>query len=93
MHLICSAAFWDSWPPALMFRKNDRAAGGAPTVEASVYFRRQVPYDGFRPDDHVILHTRSTFGHEGFVEEDGEIWSSDGQLLVQSRQLALCRST
>jgi len=35
----------------------------------------------------VVFRTRVV--HEGFLEEDGEIWSRDGRLLAQSRQLAI----
>jgi acyl-CoA thioesterase len=90
--MLALAAFWDSWPPALFFRALEPEwKGGMPTVEASVYFRRPVPFAGFRSSEHVLIRLRSALAHDGFVEEDGEIWSLDGQLLVQSRQLALCR--
>ena len=74
-----------------MFRAESGLKGGLPTIEASVYFRRQIPYEGFQAGAHVLLHTHSALARDGLVEEDGEIWSHDGQLLVQSRQLALCR--
>jgi hypothetical protein len=32
---------------------------------------------------------RTTVAAEGYLEEDGEVWSLDGRLLAQSRQLAL----
>jgi hypothetical protein len=32
---------------------------------------------------------RSGLAHDGFFEEDGELWSADGRLLAQCRQLAL----
>jgi acyl-CoA thioesterase len=89
--MLALAAFWDSWPPAAMFRAETAFKGGMPTVEASVYFRRQLPFDGFRADEHVLMHTHSALGRDGFIEEDAEVWSLDGQLLLQSRQLALYR--
>ena len=44
--------------------------------------------------DHPWLHCAfvSRVAAGGVVEEDGEIWSEDGRLLAQSRQLALVRS-
>jgi acyl-CoA thioesterase len=89
--MLALAAFWDCWPPAALFRSEPSWTGGMPTVEASVYFRTQLPLQDFRPSDHVLVHTHTALARDGFLEEDAEIWSLDGQLLVQSRQLALCR--
>jgi hypothetical protein len=36
-----------------------------------------------------LIAFRSHLSSEGFVEEDGEIWSRGGVLLAQSRQLAV----
>ncbi len=92
LDMLALAAFWDCWPPAVFFRSVEPPlSGGVPTVEASVYFRRQLPQPGVDAADHVLVHLKSTLAHDGFIEEDGEIWSRSGQLLVQSRQLALCR--
>ena len=90
--MLALAALWDAWPPAAFFRVIDpQPTRGIPTVEASVYFRRQVPYDGFQAGDHVLFHSQSTAAHDGFLEEDATIWTQRGELLVQSRQLALLR--
>ena len=40
-------------------------------------------------DDWVLVVFRSTVASDGFIEEDGELWSRDGRLLAQSRQLAV----
>ncbi|HKU42899.1 MAG TPA: thioesterase family protein [Polyangiales bacterium] len=92
LDMLALATLWDSWPPAAFFRAIDpQPTSGIPTVEASVYFRRQLPFDGFEATDHVLLHARSRMAHDGFIEEDAAVWTQRGELLVQSRQLALLR--
>jgi acyl-CoA thioesterase len=58
---------------------------GAPTVDFTVHFRREIP----ATEDPLLALFSSRMLHDGFFEEDGELWTADGQLLAQSRQLAL----
>ena len=83
------AAYTDAWPPAL-FTQLDRAEirAGVPTLDLTVHFRAPWPAH-LDPADFVLVAFRSRMAHEGFVEEDGEIWTRDGLLLAQSRQLAV----
>jgi acyl-CoA thioesterase len=85
------AAFADAWPPSMFARMRPEEAGthGIPTVDLTVHFRASLPLPGMRADDYVLVAFHSSYADEGFVEEDGEIWSRDGRLLAQSRQLAL----
>lgn len=87
-----AAAYSDAFPPAI-FAKVGREAltAGVPTVDLTVHFRETLPRVGARPDDWVLARFRTQEGREGFIEEDGELWSADGVLLAQSRQLALAR--
>lgn len=72
-------AMWPAVYPAL------EKPVGAPTVDLTVHFRRAIP-----PIPEPLLASFSTRElHEGFFEEDGELWTPDGHLLAQSRQLAL----
>ena len=85
---IALAALWDSWPPAVFARAMEqRFRGAVPTVEASCFFR--APARVIAAGEHVLMQVESTAAGDGFVEEDAEIWTTDGVLLAQSRQLAL----
>ena len=67
--------------------QNGYVAIASPTVDLTIHFR-QTP-GAARSDDYALAVFRTRRAHEGFLEEDGEIWSRDGELLAQSRQLAL----
>ena len=41
------------------------------------------------PGEFVLGRFSSRLLHDGFFEEDGELWAPDGRLLAQSRQLAI----
>lgn len=73
----------DAWIPSPFVRT--AAPFGAPTVDLTIHFR--APDVSARWP--VLVRFRSRFAHAGFFEEDGEMWSADGRLLAQSRQLAL----
>lgn len=84
------AAFTDAWPPACFAWATDRdGLGPVPTVDLTIHFRRDLPLANAKPDDFYLAVFRSRFAEQGFVEEDGEVWSRDGLLLAQSRQLAV----
>lgn len=82
-----AAAFLDTWFPA-PFVRLERPAG-APTIDYTVHFRSPLPPPGAGPEDPYLISFRSSTARHGFFEEDGELWSADGTLLAQSRQLAL----
>jgi acyl-CoA thioesterase len=63
-----------------------------PTVELTVHFRAALPLAGATAEDFHLVRFQTRVIHDGFLEEDGAIWSRDGQLLAQSRQLALVLS-
>ena len=81
------AAFTDAWVPSVYPRLAQPLA--TPTIDLTIHFRTRLPLAGARPDDFYFGVYSSRLGAEGFFEEDSEVWSKDGQLLAQSRQLAL----
>jgi acyl-CoA thioesterase len=87
-----ATALSDAFPPAV-FAKFGRQAitQGVPTIDLTVHFREGLPRAGASPEEFVLGRFQTREGREGFVEEDGELWSADGVLLAQSRQLALAR--
>ncbi len=80
---VVIAAIVDAWAPAIFNRCPERM--GVPTIDLTIHFR-DVP-----SAEHEWSFARFTSKHAagGYVEEDGEIWGSDGRLLAQSRQLAV----
>ena len=82
-----AVAILDAWIPAPFIVLDDFAA--APTIDYTVHFRVPLPQPGASPDDLHLSVFRSNLSHDGFFEEDGELWSAGGMLLAQSRQLAL----
>jgi len=89
---LAVAAFCDAFPPAIFSRLRDGALmGGVPTVDLTVHFRTPLAKLQLAPDAWLLAVFRSRLARGGCVEEDGEIWSRDGELIAQSRQLALLR--
>lgn len=86
------AAYSDAFPPALFGRiAREDISAGAPTVDLTIHFREALPRPGALAEDFTLARFVTREGREGFIEEDGELWSADGVLLAQSRQLALAR--
>ena len=81
------AAMTDAFPPAVFTRAG--APNPVPTVDLTIHFRAGVPDAGFDPQLWVLGRFRTRTVAEGFLEENGELWTDDGRLLAQSRQLAI----
>jgi acyl-CoA thioesterase len=82
-----AAAILDAWFPAPFVRIEH--AVPAPTIDYTVHFRSPLPPAGASAEDPFLAVFKSGLARHGFFEEDGELWSADGTLLAQSRQLAL----
>jgi len=81
------AAMADAWVPAIMAHTD--LAVHAPTLELTVQFRADPRELEMTSDNYCAAVFRQLSGGEGFLDETGEIWSPDGQLLALSRQLAV----
>jgi acyl-CoA thioesterase len=61
-----------------------------PTIDLTVHFRTPMPRVADPdPSELCLARFRTSMIHEGFFEEDGVIWSSDGAVLIHSRQLGI----
>jgi acyl-CoA thioesterase len=82
---VLLATLADAAAPAVFPKATAPVA--ATTIDLTVHFRApadMAPYDGW-----AMSAFRSRVSVDGFVEEDGELWTPDGRLIAQSRQLAL----
>lgn len=81
------ACLMDAWAPVVFPKATDPLV--APTIDFTVHFRTALPLDDAKPDDFYLGVFDSVLARDGFFEEDGRLWSRDGTLIAQSRQLAL----
>jgi acyl-CoA thioesterase len=88
-HLVVTQLM-DAWAPSV-FVKLAQGGGGAgvPTIDMTFYYREMLPLEGAKPDDWYLGVFRTQTSRGGFIEEDGWLWSRQGRLVAQSRQLAL----
>jgi acyl-CoA thioesterase len=73
----------DAWFPAPWPRL--AALAPAPTIDLTVHFRTPLPL----PDSMLLGRFSNRAVGDGFFDEDGELWTPDGTLVAQSRQLGL----
>lgn len=80
---VLVAALTDAWIPAV-FSCLDLPVG-VPTVELTVHLRgRPSAEPGW-----CLVRFTTREAVDGYMEETGEVWSEDGRLLAESRQLAV----
>ena len=81
------AAMTDAWLPPAIVRVPEPVA--VPTIDLTIHFR--APLEDAEEHPFVQARFTSTSAGGGTTEEDGWLWSADGTLLAQSRQLAVVR--
>jgi acyl-CoA thioesterase len=81
------AMYTDAWLPSPFARL--AAPVPAPTIDLTIHFRAPEAAARVGAGEPVLARFHSTTSAGGYFEEDGELWSRDGVLLAQSRQLAL----
>lgn len=81
-------AISDSWFPSI-FAKDLPESVHAPTIDHSVHFFTSLPLDSMTDEDFVLVEFTTDIVQEGFLQEDGRIWSPEGELIAQTRQLAV----
>jgi acyl-CoA thioesterase len=90
MDSLLVVAFLDGWVPAVFPRLTHLEV--VPTVDLTIHFRARLPLPDAAKQDFALGVFTSHFATGGFLEEDGELWSANGVLLAQSRQLAILRA-
>jgi acyl-CoA thioesterase len=78
---IALLAAVDSFPPTIV--NADVPLAWTPTIELTAHVRAR-PAPGW-----FACSFATRFLRDGFLEVDGEVWDSSGELVAQSRQLAL----
>ncbi len=77
--LLSLAMFCDAFPPPV---RTVMEIGWVPTIELTVHFKGK-PAPGW-----VLGWFKTRWCQGGYLEEDGELWDSQGRLVAISRQMA-----
>lgn len=85
------AVFCDAWFPPSFIALSEPAI--SPTVDLTIHFRQPVSQASVAPADLCLAIFDTRLLHDGFFEEDGVVWASDGTVLAQSRQLGIVMPT
>lgn len=72
----------DAWMPAAFAALDEPA--GVPTIDLTVHLTGHRPSG---PEDPVLGVFTADQAGEGYVVEDGDLWTSDGRLVARMRQL------
>lgn len=75
----------DAYIPLSFLRASEPAMGG--TLDFTAHFRERVPQSVIEGTEPVRVHLTSARALDGYVDEDASIWTADGRLLLQSRQV------
>lgn len=75
----------DAYPPSVLSRAD--GIRPAASVDFTIDFFHALPRLGTRADAHYLRTGRSRVAAEGFSDEHQELWTEDGLLLAQCRQL------
>jgi acyl-CoA thioesterase len=75
----------DAYPPAVL--STVEGPRPAASVDFTLDFFHTLPRPGTRADAHYLRTGRSRVSAEGFADDHQELWTEDGVLLAQCRQL------
>ncbi len=74
----------DGCVPVAYARFDKPQIGGS--LDFTAYFREPFPVSITTEGEPIRIVLRSARAREGYVDEDAELWSADGRLLMQTRQ-------
>jgi acyl-CoA thioesterase len=75
----------DAYPPSVLARVE--SVRPVASVDLTIDFLHALPRPGTREDAHYLRTGRSRVAGGGFTDEHQELWTEDGVLLAQCRQL------
>ncbi len=85
---LAIVAISDSWFPGLHAMATPEPVH-APTIDHTVHFLTSLPLATIGIDDFLLVEFETEVAAEGYLIENGKIWSDSGILIAKSRQLAI----